>query len=94
MRAFAERTAINTVIQGSAADIIKIAMINIDKKLKYKFKTKLLIQVHDDLLFEVPECEKNEIIPIIKYEMENAFSLIVPLVADIKTGKNWRDMEM
>ncbi len=94
MRAFAERTAINTVIQGSAADIIKIAMINIDKKLKYKFKTKLLIQVHDDLLFEVPECEKNEIIPIIKYEMENAFSLIVPLVADIKTGKNWRDMVM
>ena len=94
VRSFAERIAINTPIQGTSADIIKVAMINIYKKLnEEKLKTKMLLQVHDDLLFEVPEPEIEKVKKIIKKEMETAVNLSVPVLVDIKTGHNWRDME-
>ncbi|MFN0117819.1 MAG: DNA polymerase I [Elusimicrobiota bacterium] len=93
-RGFAERTAMNTPIQGTSADIIKFAMISMEKLMKLKkFKSKMLLQVHDELVFEVPENEMKEILPLIKSEMENAFKLKVPLLVDIKIGKNWNDME-
>ena len=86
----AERQAINTPIQGSAADIIKIAMIKVQDILKSNsLKTKLVLQVHDELVFEVPKEELEEIQPIIKSNMESAYSLKVPLVVDIGYGKHW-----
>lgn len=85
-----ERLAMNTPIQGSAADIIKIAMINIHNRIKReKLKTKMLLQVHDELLFEVPEKEKNKVEKLVREEMEGAIKLKVPLKVDIGTGKNW-----
>ncbi len=91
--AFGERMALNTPVQGTSADIIKIAMINVHKKIKEQYlKTKILLQVHDDLLLEVPEKEKDFVLKILKYEMENAVKLDVPLVVEIKTGKNWAEM--
>lgn len=91
---FGERMALNTPVQGTSADIIKIAMINVAKKIKEQFlKTKILLQVHDDLLLEVPENEKDFVLKILKYEMENAVKLDVPLLVDIKTGTNWAEME-
>ncbi|MCL1972640.1 MAG: DNA polymerase I [Endomicrobia bacterium] len=93
MRAAGERIALNTPIQGTSADIIKIAMINIYNEIKLKkLKTLMLLQVHDDLLFEVPENEKEIMAEIIKDKMENAVKLSVPLVVDVKTGKNWGEM--
>jgi len=92
--AFGERMALNTPVQGSSADIIKIAMINISKKLKEQnLKSKILIQVHDDLLLEVPKEEENIVVNMIKYEMENAIKLDVPLLVAIKVGSNWSDMQ-
>ncbi len=86
----AERNAVNAPIQGSAADIIKIAMINIHKKLTTEnWKSKMLLQVHDELVFDVHNSELEKIQPLIKYEMENAFKLDVPLVVEIGSGKNW-----
>ena len=86
----AERNAVNAPIQGSAADIIKIAMINIHKKLTAEnWKSKMLLQVHDELVFDVHNAEIERIQPMIKYEMENAFKLDVPLEVEIGTGKNW-----
>lgn len=86
----AERNAVNAPIQGSAADIIKIAMINIHKKLTAEnWKSKMLLQVHDELVFDVHNTELVKIQPIIKQEMENAFKLDVPLVVEIGTGRNW-----
>ena len=86
----AERNAVNAPIQGSAADIIKIAMINIHKKLTAEnWKSKMLLQVHDELVFDVHNSELEKIQPMIKYEMENAFKLDVPLVVEIGKGKNW-----
>lgn len=94
MRSFAERTAMNTPIQGSAADIIKVAMINISHKLQVTgYRSRMLVQVHDELLFECPEDEIEEIRKLVKNEMENAIKLSIPLVAEIKTGLNWRDLE-
>jgi len=91
---FGERQALNTPVQGTSADIIKIAMINIYKKLKEQnLKSKILIQVHDDLLLEVPLEEQDKILKLLKYEMENAVKLDVPLLVDIKTGTNWAEME-
>ncbi|WP_457617297.1 DNA polymerase I [Lutibacter sp.] len=85
-----ERNAVNAPIQGSAADIIKIAMINIYKRFKkQKFNSKMLLQVHDELVFDVHNDELNILKPIIKQEMENAFKLSVPLTVDIGEGKNW-----
>jgi len=87
-----ERLAINTPVQGTAADIIKLAMIKIhDKFNKEGFKTKMILQVHDELLFESPPHELNTVIDIIKEEMENVVSLNVPLIVDIHTGKNWAE---
>ncbi len=86
----AERNAVNAPIQGSAADIIKIAMINIHKKLTSEnWKSKMLLQVHDELVFDVHHSELEKIKPMIKYEMENAFKMDVPLEVEIGVGKNW-----
>jgi DNA polymerase-1 len=86
----AERNAVNAPIQGSAADIIKIAMINIHKKLTSEnWKSKMLLQVHDELVFDVHNSELEKIQPMIKYEMENAFIMDVPLDVEIGMGKNW-----
>ncbi len=91
----AERNAVNAPIQGSAADIIKIAMINIHKRLNEKnpdgsgWKSKMLLQVHDELVFDVHNSELEKIKPMIKHEMENAFKMDVPLDVEIGFGKNW-----
>ncbi|PRZ25001.1 DNA polymerase I [Flavobacterium granuli] len=90
VRGGAERNAVNAPIQGSAADIIKIAMINIHKKLTSEnWKSKMLLQVHDELVFDVHNSELEKIQPMIKHEMENAFKLTVPLDVEIGMGQNW-----
>lgn len=89
VRGMAERNAINAPIQGSAADIIKLAMVNIHNKIKNKYSTKLILQVHDELVFDVYRPELERISEIVKVEMENAVSLDVPLTVDIGTGNNW-----
>jgi DNA polymerase-1 len=90
MRAFGERVAANSPIQGSAADLIKIAMIRIDKAFAQgSFKARMLLQVHDELVFEVPPDELDEVKKVVKHEMENATQLSVPLVVDLGTGVNW-----
>lgn len=90
--AFGERCAMNTPIQGSAADIIKIAMIKVYNALKEKSPdSRLVMQVHDELIVEVPENETDKVCEILKEEMENALKLAVPLVTDVKSGKSWYD---
>jgi DNA polymerase-1 len=89
IRGMAERNAINTPLQGSAADIIKLAMVNIHKKILEQYKTKMILQVHDELIFDVYRKELDEIKKIVKHEMENAVKLEVPLVVDMGTGDNW-----
>jgi len=85
-----ERNAVNAPIQGSAADIIKIAMIKIDQLLKEgNYKSKMLLQVHDELVFDMYLTEKNTLIPLLKQTMESAFKLSVPLTVDIGEGNNW-----
>ena len=92
VRQFEERVAINMPIQGSAADMIKIAMISIHNKLvKLKFKTKMVLQVHDELLFDAHKDEVDELKPMIKELMEKALPLKVPVLVDIGTGDNWLD---
>ena len=92
VRGAAERNAVNAPIQGSAADIIKIAMIRIDDELmRRQLQTRMLLQVHDELVFDVPKTELEIVKPLIKEAMENAFSLAVPLVADLGVGNNWLD---
>jgi DNA polymerase-1 len=92
-RGFAERTAINTPLQGTAADLIKLAMIVIDRKLTERgLKTRMVLQVHDELLFEVPIDETSEIESLVKTEMEGVAKLNVPLVAELGFGANWRDL--
>ena len=92
-RGFAERTAINTPLQGTAADLIKLAMITIDRKLsERKLKTRMILQVHDELIFEVPLGEKAEVETLVRKEMEGVIELKVPLVADLGFGPNWRDL--
>ena len=94
MKAAGERVALNMPIQGTSADIIKIAMINIANEIKLKnLESLMLLQVHDDLLFEVPESEKETMLKMIKDKMENAVKLLVPLVVDVKTGENWGEMK-
>jgi DNA polymerase I len=93
-RGFAERTAINTPLQGTAADLIKLAMIAIDHKLcAQKMKSRMILQVHDELIFEVPAEEKEEMGAIVRAEMEGVVQLRVPLVADLGFGPNWRDLK-
>ena len=90
VRSGAERNAVNAPIQGSAADIIKLAMINIHRRFeKENFKSKMLLQVHDELVFDAHKDELETIRPIIKYEMENAFKMSVPLDVEMGIGENW-----
>jgi DNA polymerase-1 len=90
IRAFGERTAANSPIQGSAADLIKIAMIRIDDVLRTRdLQSKMLLQVHDELVFEVVPDELDEIKSVVKQQMEHAAELSVPLMVDIGVGKNW-----
>ena len=90
VRGAAERNAVNAPIQGSAADIIKIAMINIHKRLETgDWKAKMLLQVHDELVFDVPRTEVESLSAMVKEEMENAFVMDVPLVVDLGIGENW-----
>jgi len=90
IRSAVERAVINMPIQGTAAELIKLAMIKIDKKLRANnFKTKMILQIHDELLFEVPEDEINTIQEIVVYEMENALKLDIPIVVDLGIGNSW-----
>jgi len=94
LRGFAERTAVNTPLQGSAADIIKVAMIRIDQKLaELRLRARMTLQVHDELLFDVPEAEVDEVRKLVQHELEHVVELKVPLVADVGVGPNWRDLE-
>jgi DNA polymerase-1 len=91
-RSFAERTAINTPIQGTAADMIKVAMIRIFRRMReQRLQTRMLLQVHDELVFEVPEEEMAEVQPLIREEMEGVMSLDVPMRVDMESGKNWAE---
>ena len=90
VRGAAERNAVNAPIQGSAADIIKLAMIKIHRRMKSEdWKSKMLLQVHDELVFDVPKVEVDALTKMVKEEMENAFTLEVPLVVDVGIGENW-----
>jgi DNA polymerase-1 len=94
IRNFAERTALNSPLQGTAADLIKLAMIAIDRRLgAEKFEAKMILQVHDELLFEAPSSESKQLAQLVREEMENVHKLSVPLEVEICTGANWRDME-
>jgi DNA polymerase I len=91
-RSFAERTAVNTPLQGTAADLIKLAMIRIDEILRReKLETRMLLQVHDELLFEAPPGEAEQVSKMVKREMENVHKLDVPMIVDVGIGENWRD---
>lgn len=92
VRQFGNRVAMNTPIQGTAADIMKIAMINVNKELKKRgLEAKIILQVHDEMMIEAPENEKEEVKDIMKKEMESAIQLNIPLVAEISEAKNWYD---
>jgi DNA polymerase-1 len=94
MRGFAERTAVNTPLQGTAADLIKMAMIRIDAELRRrKLKSRMTLQVHDELVFEVPKKEITEMQQLVGEMMQNVYPLKVPLVVDVCVGSNWRDVE-
>jgi hypothetical protein len=93
-RSLAERTAINTVVQGSAADLIKLAMINIHRRLRAeRLASRMLLQIHDELIFESPPDEINRLVALIKQEMSGVLPLAVPLKVDVKTGLNWAECE-
>lgn len=90
VRALAERNAVNAPIQGTAADIIKMAMINVDRKLtEASLKSKMVLQIHDELLFDVPEVETRTLMKVVKDCMENVMELSVPLTVECNYGKNW-----
>ncbi len=94
LRGFAERTAVNTPLQGTAADLIKLAMIRIDAELRErKLRSRMLLQVHDELVFEVPEDEIDTIRQLVVQHMEHVHELKVPLKVDVGMGPNWRDLE-
>jgi DNA polymerase-1 len=94
LRNFAERTALNSPLQGTAADLIKLAMIRIDQRLtEEKFEAKMILQVHDELLFETPAKERGKLGKLVQEEMEGVYKLNVPLVVEIGAGPNWRDMD-
>jgi DNA polymerase-1 len=89
-RSFAERTAMNTPIQGTAADIIKVAMVRLDREMRErKLSSRMLLQVHDELIFEVPPDELSVMQTLVRQEMEHALELSVPLKVDVNYGKNW-----
>ena len=90
VRSFGERAAMNMPLQGSSADIIKLAMINVHKELKKQgFKAKLVLQVHDELVIDSPKEEANAVATLLKQEMEKAVSLAVPLTVEVGIGDNW-----
>lgn len=93
LRNFAERTAMNTPMQGAAADLIKLAMIELDRQLLEGFESRMILQVHDELLFETPEKELLRLKKLVKEVMESAYKLSVPLLAETKSGPNWRDLK-
>ncbi len=94
LRGFAERTAVNTPLQGTAADLIKIAMIRIDAALReQRLKSRMTLQVHDELVFEVPEAEIEVMRTLVREQMEKVHQLTVPLLVEIGVGTNWRDLE-
>jgi DNA polymerase-1 len=94
LRGFAERTAVNTPLQGTAADLIKIAMIRIDTALRERgLKSRMTLQVHDELVFEVPEAEIEVMRTLVREQMEKVQTLTVPLLVEIGVGSNWRDLE-
>ena len=94
LRGFAERTAVNTPLQGTAADLIKLAMIRIDAAiLERELKSRMTLQVHDELVFEVPEDELDIMRSLVREQMESVHQLNVPLMVEIGVGKNWRDLE-
>jgi len=93
-RGFAERTAVNTPLQGTAADLIKIAMIRIDQAIREReLKSRMTLQVHDELVFEVPEAEVDIMRSLVREYMEKVHELTVPLLVEIGIGPNWRDLE-
>ncbi len=93
LRAAGERMAINMPIQGTAADIVKIAMIRLEERLRAGgFRARMLLQVHDELLLEVPRDELERLVPILRETMESALPLDVPLTVDVKTGDDWESM--
>jgi DNA polymerase-1 len=93
-RSFAERTAVNTPLQGTAADLIKLAMIRIQRLIEErKMQSRMLLQVHDELVFEAPPAESRDLQELVKTEMENVIQLSVPLSVDTGAGPNWRDAE-
>jgi DNA polymerase-1 len=93
-RGFAERTAVNTPLQGTAADLIKLAMIRIDEEIrKRRLKSRMTLQVHDELVFEVPDGEVDAMKALVREHMENVHTLAVPLVVELGVGLNWRDLE-
>jgi DNA polymerase-1 len=89
VRGVAERNAINAPIQGSAADIIKLAMVNIQSKIRHNYKSTLILQVHDELIFDIELDELDHLKQLVKYEMENVMKLNVPLIVDVGVGNNW-----
>ena len=92
VRQFGERAAMNTPVQGTAADIMKIAMIKVYKELlRRKMQTKIVLQVHDEMMLETPISEKEEVKKILKECMESAANLKVPLVAEVSEAENWYD---
>jgi DNA polymerase I len=94
LRNFAERTALNSPLQGTAADLIKLAMINIDRQLaEEEFEAKMILQVHDELLFEAPAKEQAKLQKLVKEEMEGVYKLAVPIRVEIGVGPNWRDLD-
>jgi DNA polymerase-1 len=94
LRNFAERTALNSPLQGTAADLIKLAMIRIDERLAAeKFEAKMILQVHDELLFEAPAKERGKLEKLVQEEMEGVYKLDVPLVVEVGVGPNWRDLD-
>ena len=92
MRAFGERVALNMPIQGTAADIIKLAMVHVNRRLKEESpEAKLVLQVHDELIIECPEEQTPQVMKLLKEEMENVARLSVPLTVDVKAAKTWAD---
>jgi len=94
VRQFAQRQAINTPVQGSAADLLKLAMINIHKEMETKeLSSKMILTVHDELVFDVPKEEMSEMVKLVKQHMENAMKLSVPIKVTVKSGSDWLNMK-
>ena len=90
-RSAAERTAVNTPIQGTAADLVKRAMLKVDAALRGKYRARMLLQVHDELVLEAPAAEVSEVAPIVKAQMSGAAELAVPLVVELGEGETWAE---